>query len=131
MMSNKFNVHLYLVDNKFLADAFFSPASLISNQNAYNEMPIDLGALDGDLGPLDICEEVFDLTNNPGRQKERLLAYGRGRSVSVGDLVSVDNVFYLCKSVGWEAVATPAWLHDEDESWPRDDAGALVNTPEP
>ncbi|MCC7546017.1 MAG: hypothetical protein IT506_11070 [Aquabacterium sp.] len=122
-MPNKFNVHLYLVDNKFLSDAFFSPESLISNQNAYKEMPIDLGLLDGDLSALDICEEVFDLTNNPGRQRERLLAYGRERSVSVGDLVGVNGVFYLCKPIGWEAVTTPAWLEQTQDAQP--DAPAM------
>lgn len=47
------------------------------------------------------AEEVFDLTNNPSRQEERELLYGRGRSVSVGDVVMVDNDAYLCANVGW------------------------------
>jgi len=50
------------------------------------------------------AEEVFDLTNNPYRQDEREQLYGRGRSVSVGDIVEVDGVNYLCKSTGWEAI---------------------------
>ena len=52
----------------------------------------------------DAAEEAFDVTNNPGRQDERELVYGRGRSVSVGDVVNVDGVDYLCASTGWEVL---------------------------
>lgn len=52
------------------------------------------------------AEEAFDLTNNPSRQFERELMYGRGRSVSSGDIIEVDDgeskVQYLCLSIGWE-----------------------------
>lgn len=47
------------------------------------------------------AEEVFDLTNNPSRQAEREQLYGQGRSLSVGDIVEVDGVNYLCASQGW------------------------------
>ena len=47
------------------------------------------------------AEEMFDLTNNPSREDERLRLYGRNRSVSVGDIVWVDGVDYLCMSTGW------------------------------
>lgn len=47
------------------------------------------------------AEEAFDLTNNPSRQEERELKYGRGRSVSVGDIVEVDGINFLCDSFGW------------------------------
>ena len=50
------------------------------------------------------AEEVFDITNNPDRRHEREIFYGRNRSISVGDVVSVDNVNYLCGSVGWKVV---------------------------
>ena len=52
-----------------------------------------------------MAEEVFDLTNNPGRQDEREELYGRFRSVSVGDIVEVDGVPFLCASMGWTALA--------------------------
>lgn len=51
------------------------------------------------------AEEVFDLTNNPCRQDERVELYGRGRSVSVGDIVNVDGVDWLCASVGWKCLS--------------------------
>jgi len=46
-------------------------------------------------------EEAFDLTNNPSRQEEREASYGLHRSVSVGDVVEVDGIDFLCDSVGW------------------------------
>lgn len=55
-----------------------------------------------------VAEDMFDLTNNPSRQDERELLYGRGRSVSVGDIVEVEsgeNVeSWLCMSFGWKKV---------------------------
>jgi len=47
------------------------------------------------------AEEAFDLTNNPARQEERLEIYGDHRSVSVGDIVEVDGVDYICDRTGW------------------------------
>ena len=52
----------------------------------------------------DAAEEVFDLTNNPMRQDEREQAYGRGRSLSVGDIVVVGEERWVCCSFGWEEV---------------------------
>ena len=52
-----------------------------------------------------ICEYVFDVTNNPCRQDEREAVYGRGRSLSVGDIVSVNGNAYLCDSMGWLKVS--------------------------
>jgi hypothetical protein len=53
----------------------------------------------------DLAEEMFDLTNNPGRQEEREQVYGRQRSISVGDIVEVNGVNYLCASMGWKEIA--------------------------
>ena len=50
----------------------------------------------------DVAEEVFDLTNNPCREDERGESYGRFRSVSVGDIVCVNGIDYLCASIGWQ-----------------------------
>ena len=54
------------------------------------------------------AEEMFDLTNNPARQAEREAKYGRGPSVSVGDVVAVDGKLFLCCSMGWEKIAASA-----------------------
>ena len=50
------------------------------------------------------AEELFDLTNNPDREAERRVRYARGRSLSVGDMVDVDGVKYLCMNIGWIVV---------------------------
>jgi hypothetical protein len=51
------------------------------------------------------AEEAFDVTNNPARQHERETVYGTGRSVSVGDVVEVDGIDYVCNSFGWDILA--------------------------
>lgn len=52
--------------------------------------------------PEDAAEELFDLTNNPSRQDEREQKYGRGRSMSVGDIALAGGEYWLCVSFGWE-----------------------------
>ena len=51
------------------------------------------------------AEEVFDISNNPSREVERRLLYGRFRSVSVGDIVTAGGVDYLCLPTGWTVLA--------------------------
>lgn len=58
--------------------------------------------MNSNVSGIDAAEELFDLTNNPSRQEERIRTYGNGRSISVGDIVNVDGVDYLCMSAGWE-----------------------------
>ena len=53
----------------------------------------------------DGAEEMFDLTNNPSRQEERVQFYGRQRSISVGDIVQVNGRNFLCASFGWKEIA--------------------------
>lgn len=49
----------------------------------------------------DAAEEIFDLTNNPSRQEEREKRYGRGQSLSVGDIVNLGDEAFVCMSFGW------------------------------
>jgi len=85
-----------------LRDAFFasSQPQLIAayEDNRYSQVaavPV------GELAGMSAADECFDLTNNPHRQVEREEKYGRGRSVSVGDIVKVDGQVFLCQSMGW------------------------------
>lgn len=68
------------------------------NFSRYTKMP----PISVTISAEDAAEEMFDLTNNPYRQKEREEKYGRGRSLSCGDVVEVDGDLFLCSSVGWE-----------------------------
>ena len=52
----------------------------------------------------DVAEEMFDLTNNPSRQTAREYVYGRGRSLSVGDIVEAKGEKQLCCSFSWKAI---------------------------
>ena len=69
----------------------------LANYKSYEIRPCFLVDAEGE----DAAEEVFDLTNNPSRQDERVEKYGRGRSISVGDIVEVDDINYLCTPSGW------------------------------
>lgn len=65
-----------------------------------------LFTVDGDS--MDAAEEAFDLTNNPFRQDEREEKYGRGRSISVGDVVVVGDEEWVCLPMGWKEVKVSA-----------------------
>ena len=57
----------------------------------------------------DAAEEAFDLTGNPYRQEEREARYGRGQSLSTGDMVEVTDEdgqteTFMCCSLGWAKV---------------------------
>lgn len=69
-----------------------------SNLDRYTTLPCMNVSMSGNAA----AEELFDLTNNPCREDERMRVYGNGRSVSVGDIICVDGVDYLCMSIGWE-----------------------------
>lgn len=62
---------------------------------------------DTNLDSAELADEMFDLTNNPSRQEERELYYGRGRSMSVGDIAEIERddpenpEYWLCDSIGW------------------------------
>lgn len=47
------------------------------------------------------AEELFDLTNNPDRDDERTEKCGTIRSLSVGDIVELNNERWVCQSIGW------------------------------
>ena len=53
----------------------------------------------------DAAEEVFDLTNNPSRTEECEERYLL-RSVTVGDILTVDGVDFLCAPIGWEKISS-------------------------
>lgn len=72
-------------------------AKELLNDNGYYILPAFNITQTGEAA----AEEIFDLTNNPSREDERLDTYGNGRSLSDGDIVCVNGVDYLCASVGW------------------------------
>jgi len=99
-------VKVKLVNEEFMGEFYFRPdqeatARTLQKDGAYREACEVYMQAEGE----DAAEEMFDLTNNPSRQQEREKVYGRGRSVSVGDIVEVNGVSYLCASMGWTALA--------------------------
>lgn len=97
-MSMKCQVQVKLAPNAvfFYGD---TKATAMKHYDEYTILPVmQLLCFDGK----DAAEELFDLTNNPSRQEERIRTYGNGKSISVGDIVNVDGVDFLCMSAGWE-----------------------------
>jgi hypothetical protein len=96
-------VTIRLVSNECMSEFFFRDQQVALAQRLLIEGRYHTVGTMGvpDLDGEDAAEAVFDLTNNPSRQEEREELYGRGRSVSVGDIINVDGVDYLCASMGW------------------------------
>lgn len=92
-------VTVHLLPTKFAADAymannFISMAKAIMARGEY--VSFEASGMDT-VDP----EEIFDVSNNPDRQTERNQKYGQHRSLSVGDVVSINGNNYLCGNVGF------------------------------
>ena len=99
-------VTIKLVNEQFMGEFYFrknqeaTARSLLKDGWYRVQGTMGVPGMDGEA----VAEEVFDLTNNPSREEERQALYGNSRSVSVGDIVNVDGVDWLCASVGWQRV---------------------------
>jgi hypothetical protein len=94
-----------LVHDDFLGEFYFSGDKMVTAKNLlelneYHQVCEFYTQLEGEAA----AEEAFDLTNNPMRQEQRESVYGRRRSVSVGDIIVVNGVQYLCASTGWQVI---------------------------
>lgn len=98
---------ILLVDPEHLSEFYFRSnqvevAQLLLAEDLYTEQgSFTLNVTDSE----DAAEFLFDLTNNPSKDDLRAVLYGRGRSLSVGDIVDVDGELLLCASTGWQRVA--------------------------
>ena len=92
-----------LVNEQFMGEFYFrknqeaTARSLLKDGWYRVQGTMGVPGMDGQA----VAEEVFDLTNNPSREEEREALYGNSRSVSVGDIVNVDGVDWLCCKQGW------------------------------
>jgi hypothetical protein len=94
---------IHLAPHEILREIYFTkdPVGLVKpvfEHKLYQACPAIETQYEGEQA----AEEMFDLTNNPSRQQERENLYGRGRSVSMGDVVEVNGEFWVCASMGWE-----------------------------
>ena len=95
---------IFLANTEIMREFFFSGDQLslaregLAAGKYAATAPIAIEGLSGE----EAAEEMFDLTNNPSRQEERVQKYGRGRSVSTGDIVCVGGEMFVCMSCGWQ-----------------------------
>ena len=76
-------------------------ADELIRRNAYKK----IGVIETELDGAEAAEEMFDLSNNPCREEERKVRWGANRSLSVGDVVFVNDRAWLCANIGWEELA--------------------------
>lgn len=96
-----------LLDSVKLGDFYFTEdARALARKYIREDFYEVLGPIDVDdtMTNEEVAEELFDLTNNPQRQPERLARYGQGRSLSVGDVVVVNGELLVCRPAGWETL---------------------------
>ena len=65
---------------------------------------MDMGGIELPFEGEAAAEEIFDISNNPGRSRERHELFGLCRSVSVGDIVEVEGDMFVCAPCGWEMI---------------------------
>lgn len=75
------------------------------------------GRVEIDDESVDPFEVVFGICNSyptemhaPERYLDQVITYraGRNRSLSVGDVISIGEGFYLCASTGWALIERPS-----------------------
>lgn len=49
----------------------------------------------------DAADEMFDISNNPSEGEAWQKIFGNKRSLSVGDIVQVNDQRFVCAPVGW------------------------------
>lgn len=98
-------VRVHLIQPELLGEVYFQKDLTAFAVNAFVEGKYTSGNGFYAFGTGEqAAEDVFDLANNPSRQNEREQVYGRGRSVSVGDIVEVNEDLYLCAPTGWRVI---------------------------
>lgn len=100
------HVVVKLVNEDFMGEFYFQkdPVSLaqtLRKNGSYRIAAEYYTPVEGEAA----AEQAFDIANNPSRGDERVRMFERQRSVSVGDVVEVDGVPFLCASMGWEQLA--------------------------
>lgn len=103
------NIAKVYFNNTDASRSFYSADGQLDVARAVNEMREAgayryIGVFETELAGELAAEEMFDLSNNPDREQERRERWGDCRSLSVGDIVQVNDDSWVCGVVGWVLV---------------------------
>ena len=97
------NVHFFLAPDDMIGSFYFrdTPQALdvVRVRRSHYRLA---GMIPTDLVGEEAAEMVFDISNNPSKESLKESMGWTGRSLSVGDIVMVDGVQYVCLPVGWK-----------------------------
>jgi hypothetical protein len=97
-------ITVFLAPDEALGDAYFMPMRSFLDKHMINFKKVL--TYTSMLNGTDAAEDAFDVSNNPYRQEERSSLFGKNRSLSVGDVVLVDELCYMCAPSGWNVINT-------------------------
>ena len=97
------NVHFFLAPDDMIGSFYFRDTPQALEQVRLRRADYRLaGMIPTDLVGEEAAEMVFDLSNNPCKEATKAAMGWTGRSLSVGDIVVVDGVEWICLSFGWK-----------------------------
>ena len=98
------NVHFFLAaDHLFGSFEMYRPDAMDQVRSLRAEYRL-AGMVPTDLEGEAAAEMVFDVSNNPGKESLKESMGWVGRPLSVGDIVVVDGVEYVCMPQGWRVL---------------------------
>jgi hypothetical protein len=96
------NVHFFLAPDWLFGSLEFYGSGALDRVREHRSHYRLAGMIPTDLEGEAAAEMVFDVSNNPCNETLKESMGWVGRSLSVGDIVTVDGVDFVCLPVGWK-----------------------------
>ena len=96
------NVHVFLAPDHLFGSFELYRSEALEQVRTHRSMYRLAGMIPTDLVGEAAAEMVFGLANDPSKETAKESMGWTGRSLSVGDIVVVDGVEFVCLPVGWK-----------------------------
>lgn len=96
------NVHVFLAPDHLFGSLEFYGSDALEQVRSRRPHYRLVGMVPTDLVGEAAAEMVFGLSNDPSKETAKESMGWTGRSLSVGDIVVVDGVEFVCLPVGWK-----------------------------